>query len=317
MRIAVIGAGAIGSLFGGLLARGGHDVLFVARGATLTALRDRGLRVESPAGDFSIEDVDVTDDTTVAGPVDAILVCVKAWQVPQVAETLAPLVGAKTVVIPTQNGVEAAEQLSGALGVEHVIGGTCKVICKLAAPGHVVHVGVAPQMEIGELEGPVSERVTRLAEMLDAAGLGGRAAENIHVAVWEKFLFVTPVGGLGAVTRVDVGTLRAHPETRSVLRQAMEEIREVARARGIEVRADIVERMMRFLDGLPAEGTASMQRDIIEGRPSELDSQNGAVVRLAERAGLDVPVHRFIHACLTPLERRARGQSAPAAGEAR
>jgi len=315
MRFAVIGAGAVGSFFGGLLARAGHDVLFVARGRALAVLRERGLTVESPAGDFRIDDVNATGDTADAGPVDTVLVCVKAWQVPQTFDTIAPLVGAETVVVPTQNGVEATAQLAQGLGLAHVVGGTCKVICRLAGPGHVVHVGVAPRLEIGEVDGTKTERVTRLAQTLAEAGLGGRVAPDIHAAIWEKFVFIAPVGGMGAATRVDVGTLRSHPETRSLLRRAMEEVRDVARARGVGVRADIVERMMRFLDGLPGEGTASMQRDLQEGRPSELESQTGAVVRLAAAAGVDVPVHTFLLGCLLPTERRARGLAPPPLGE--
>jgi 2-dehydropantoate 2-reductase len=237
------------------------------------------------------------------------VVAVKAWQVPEVAPRLRPLLGAGTAVLPLQNGVEAADQLAAALGRAPVLGAVCKIICEAVEPGRVRHRGAEPHVALGELDGRRSERVDALCGALGRARVKTEVPADVVAALWEKFVFITAVSGLGAVTRSPLGVLRALPETRGLLEQAMREVVEVASGLEIRLPAEIVERTMAFVDRLPEDATASMQRDVMEGRPSELESQNGAVVRLGERAGVATPFNRFLHHCLLPMERRAR--SAP------
>jgi 2-dehydropantoate 2-reductase len=309
VRIAVFGSGGVGGYFGGRLAQAGESVVFVARGAHKDALLADGLRVESVAGDFQVAKVDVTDDPSAVGPVDAVLLAVKAWQVKDAARALLPLLGPETFVVPLQNGVEAADEVTEVVGSRHVVGGLCRIVSYVAAPGVVRHAGVPPRIELGERDGTRSERVSRLAHAFSQAqGVSVDVPDDIEAAVWEKFLFIAPFSGVGAVTRVPAGELRREPETRWMLEQAMSEIEAVASARGIAVRADVVPRCLGIVDSLPEDATASMQRDILEGRPSELEYQNGAVVRLGRAAGVPVPVHACLYASLLPLERRARGQ---------
>ena len=299
----------MGGYFGGRLAQAGESVVFLARGAHKEALSKNGLRVESVAGDFLVRPTEATDDPASVGPVDVVLLAVKAWQVRDAARALRPLLGPETFVVPLQNGVEAADQVAEVVGARHVVGGLCKIVSYLAAPGVVRHAGVPPQIEIGERDGSRSERVLRLAQAFSQAqGVSVAVPDDIEAAVWEKFLFIAPFSGVGAVTRVPAGVLRREPETRRMLEQAMSEIEALARARGIGLRADVVSRTLGFVDGLPEDATASMQRDILEGRPSELEYQNGAVVRLGRAAGVPVPVHECLYASLLPLEGRARGQ---------
>ncbi len=310
MRIAVVGAGAIGGFFGARLAAAGHEVHFVARGATLAALEESGIELESPMGYLRLRPVALTDDPAAIGPVELVVVAVKAWQVPGVAPRLAPLLGTGTAVLPLQNGVEAADQLAAALGPEPVLGGVCKVIVLKTAPHRVRHVGVEPIVELGELGRPPAERVRRVARAFADAGARVATPDDVLLAIWAKFLFICAVSGVGAVTDKTLGELRSDRETRATVEAAMREIVAVAAARGVALAPDVVERTMAFLDTLPAAGTTSMQRDLLEGRPSELEAQNGAVVRLGAAAGVSTPVHSAIYERLRPLEARHRALGA-------
>jgi 2-dehydropantoate 2-reductase len=309
MRIAVFGTGAVGGYFGGRLAQAGEEAIFIARGEYLRALRSHGLRVDSLKGDFVVQPVQATDDPAQVGVVDAVLVGVKAWQVTEAAQAMRPMVGPDTFVVPLQNGVEAPAQLAAVLGTQHVLGGLCKIISFIVGPGHIRHAGLEPYIAFGELDNRPSERAERLRRAFaQAAGVTVEIPPDIQVAMWEKFLFIASFSGVGAVTRAPAGVLRSVTETRQLLEQAMREIFAVARARGIGLPGDMVTQTMAVVDGLPPDGTASMQRDIMEGRPSELASQNGAVIRLGQEAGVATPLHRFIYQSLLPLELRARDQ---------
>lgn len=308
MRLAIFGAGAVGGYFGGRLAAAGTEVAFIARGRHLEALRDRGLRIESPLGDLRLTDVEATDDPREIGPVDVVLVTVKTWQLEDSIPGLRALLGDDTWVVPLLNGVEAVGSLTTALGRERVAGGTCRIISRLAEPGKIVHVGATPSIALGELDGERSERTATLRDALIAAGVDAEIPDDIHVALWKKFLFVVPVGGVGAVTRVSIGVVRSLPATRAMLEECMREIEAVARARGIELPEGIVRESISFVDSLPAEGTSSLQRDIAAGRPSELEAWTGAVVRLAREVGVETPTHAFIYASLQPGELAARGE---------
>jgi len=307
MRFAVVGTGGVGANFGGRLAQAGESVAFLARGAHLTAMREHGLRVDSVAGDFVIAPVEASDDPARIGPVDVVLVGVKAWQVRETARTLGPLLGPRTFVVPLQNGVEAAGQLTEVLGPGRVIGGLCKIVSAIVAPGHVRHSGVPPRVEFGERDGSRSDRVEALRQAFERAqGVSAVVPDDVEAAIWEKFLFIAPVSGVGAVTRQPVGAMREIPQTRALIERAMFEVAALARAKGVNLSDAAVARNMRYVDGLPPDATASMQRDIMEGRPSELDQQNGAIARLGDEASVPVPVNAFLYAALLPAERRAR-----------
>lgn len=311
MRIAVFGAGAVGGYFGGRLAQAGEDVVLIARGEHLQAIQQHGLRVDSLEGDFVVEPVQATDEPDQVGIVDVVLVTVKAEQVPSAAAAVRPLIGFDTFVVPLENGVEAPAQLADVLGEERVLGGLCRIISAVVAPGHIRHAGISPTVTVGELDNRRSGRAERLRAAFDRTeGVAARIPPDIHAAMWEKFLFIASFSGVGAVTRAPIGILRSLPQTHAMLRQAMEEIVAVAKARGIALREEAVADTMAFIDDLPHDATASMQRDIMAGRPSELASQNGAVVRLGQEAGLHVPLHGFLYHSLLPQELQARKEVA-------
>ncbi|NIS59636.1 MAG: 2-dehydropantoate 2-reductase [Proteobacteria bacterium] len=309
MRIAIFGTGGVGGYFGGRLAQAGQDVVFIARGKHLEALRTHGLRVDSISGDFIVQPVDATDDPVKVGIVDVILVGVKAWQVPEAAEAMRPMVGPQTFVVPLQNGVEAPSELAAVLGRDHVLGGLCGLMTFIVEPGHIRHAASEPFVRFGELDNRPSERAEELREAFaKAEGLTVEIPPDIQVALWQKFVFVTVWSGVGAITRAPIGVFRSQPGTRQMVEQAVREVFDVGQAHNIALPQDTTSKTMEFLDSLAPYGTASMQRDIMEGRPSELDSQNGAVVRLGQAVGVETPVNAFIYHSLLPMEMRARGQ---------
>jgi len=309
MRVAVFGAGAVGGYFGARLAQAGESVVFIARGRQLEALRSGGLHVESVSGDLSLVPAEATDSPAKAGPVDLVLVTVKAWQVPEAAAAMRPLIGRETVVLPLVNGVEAYEQLAAGVGRQHVLGGLCRLLVFQVEPGRLRHAALEPVVAFGEWEGADSERVRRLKSAFDrASGLVAQVPPNIQTAVWEKLVFIAPMGAVGCLTRAPAGVFRSLPETRGVLEGLMREVVAVAVALGVPMREGIVEKTLAVVDALPATGTSSAQRDYMDGRPSELDSQCGAVARLGERAGAAVPLSRLAYHSLLPLERKARGE---------
>ena len=309
MRLAVLGAGAVGSYFGGRLARAGEEVVWFTRGATLEALRTRGLRVKSLAGDFELPPQPATDRAEEVGRVDAVILGVKAWQVPEAGRAMAGWLGPSSLVLPLQNGVDAVGELRRAVGREPVIGGACKIVCEVVEPGLVRHFGAEPVIEMGPWDTlhPQSdatrhvrqhERCLRLQQVFERAAVRAIVHEDVRVAAWEKFLFIASFSAVGAARDEAAGSLRSLPETRELLRGAMEEVANVARACGVMLAPDVVTRSMAFVSRLPEESTSSMHRDIRAGRPSELDSLCGAVVRLGREHGVATPVHSDLFAQL-------------------
>jgi 2-dehydropantoate 2-reductase len=307
LTFAVFGTGAVGGYFGGRLAEAGHDVRLIARGQHLAAIRERGLQVSSVDGDFLIRPALAAADPAAVGPVDVVLVGVKAWHVPEAAGAIRPLLREGSFVVPLQNGVEAPDQLAAVLGRECVLGGLCRILASLEEPGHIRHSGVTPYIAFGELDGSPGGRVEALRRAFERTrGITVEVPADIRAAMWSKFLFIAAVSGVGALTRTPIGVLRSEPQSREWLRQALEEIHAVAAGRGIALPGDIVEKTLAFIDTLPPEGTASMQRDIMQGRPSELEAQTGAVIRLGRAMRVPVPVNQMIYDSLLPLERKAR-----------
>ena len=315
MKWLIMGTGGVGGYFGGRLAEAGRDVVFVARGEHLQALRRDGLRVSSVAGDFAVHPVHAVEDPAAAGPTDAVLFAVKSWQTGPAARALVPAIGPTTCVLSLQNGATAAEEIGAVVGRERMLGGVCRLVAFRSAPGEITHAGIDPEVVVGELDGSRTERLEAvLADLRDCRGVRAVPADDIERAIWAKFLFIAAVSGVGAVTRVPAGRFRAVPETRRLLEAALREVETVARARGVALAGDVVDSTLAFIDGLPAEATASMQRDLTAGRPSELDALSGAVVRLGRAAGVATPVHGLLYAALRPQEMVARSPGPPPAG---
>ncbi len=306
MKIAVVGVGGVGGYFGGKLAQTGVDTVFIARGLTLDTLRTKGLRVDSINGNFSVDRVNVTDNPASIGPVDAVIFAVKAWQIPEAAERAKPLIGKETVAVPLENGMEAPDQLARVFGPEHVLGGLCGIVSYIVEPGHIRHAAIDPFVMFGELDNSRTKRVERLRETFESAAVKADIPPDIHRSMWSKFLFIAPMSAIGALTRVPIGSWRSIAETREVAIHALREMIAVATARGVNLGNDAVERTLERYDGMAPDSTSSLQRDIMEGKPSELDAQVGAIVRLGREARVATPVCEMLFDLLLPQERKAR-----------
>jgi len=300
MRVAVIGTGGIGGYFGAQLAKAGADVTFVARGAQLAALRERGLIVESGVAPVALPQVRATDDLAAIGPVDAVLVCVKLWDVEPTAPGLAPLVARGGVAIPFQNGVDAPGVLQGALGAEAVAGGTAHIAATIRAPGVIAHTGTLARLRVGTFERTRAAPVDAFVAAAKAAGIDCERVPDIAAALWEKFTFLASFAGMTAVARVPLGPIRADPAMRATFLAAMREVVALGRARGIALPEDLADRALAFADTLPAEMKSSQLVDLAAGRRIEAPWLSGAVARMAAAAGLPAPVHATLFAALKP-----------------
>lgn len=304
-KIVIFGVGGVGGYFGGLLAKKNLDITFIARGETLNVLKEKGLHIESVDGDFTLYPVQVTDQPAEVGPVNIVLLCTKAPQVSEVVNQIRPLVNESTIILPLQNGVEAPTQLIEVFGKENVVGGLARIFSYKVEPGHIRHSGVSI-IEMGEMDGPVSPRVKELQELLTYGGIKTIIHDNFPIALWAKMVLVCPLSGVSAVTRSTIGVIRSLPETRELLIKSMQEIIRVAQGLGVNISESLVDRIIEGIDKLPEDSMTSMQRDIMDGKPSELDFQVGSVVEYGKKLGIDVPINRFIYSCLLPLEQKAR-----------
>jgi 2-dehydropantoate 2-reductase len=300
MRIVVIGAGGTGGYFGGLLARAGEDVTFLARGTQLEALRTHGLTVKSRlAGTFSLP-VHATSDLQQIGAVDLVLFCVKTYDTRAASQGLHLLIGPETVLLPIQNGIDAAEQLSREVGAQHLIGGVAYVTSQIESPGVIAQTAGSGSIELGELAGGQSERTQRVQQVLRHAGISAQLPDDIRVTLWEKFLFICAFSGVTALTRLPLGQVFAYQETRDLLKAVMKEGEELARARGIALPADIVERSYATLKASEPEAMGSMAFDLLAGRRLEIEALNGTMVRLGKERGMSLPFNYAIYAALKP-----------------
>ncbi len=307
MKFAIFGTGGVGGYFGGRLAQAGEDVTFIARGNHLSAIQQTGLSVDSIRGDFVVNPAKATDSTQSVGAVDVVILAIKGWQLDDAILQMKPLIGDATVIVPLLNGIEHMEALVNAFGSEHVLGGVCRISAFIAEAGHIKHVGIDPFIAFGELNREMSERVSKLYDVFkNISGVTVEASGNIELAMWEKYLLISAFSGVGAVTRSPVGMFRSIPETRAMFRRALEEVVLVANSRGVGLTEKSVQAVMDRIDQTQPDTMASMQKDVLAGRPSELESQTGALVRMARAATVSVPTHEFIYASLLPMEKKAR-----------
>jgi 2-dehydropantoate 2-reductase len=308
MKIGIIGAGGVGGYFGALIAKAGFDVVFIARGKNLEAMREKGLQIKSFLGDVHLKNVKATDDMAALSDVDLIILATKAWQVSDIAKQLKGIIKNNAVVLPLQNGVLAYDELSTVLGNEHVLCGLCRIMSKIESPGVIVHNGIDPVLFFGEKSNAKTERILQIKQVFDQSGIHSEIPEHIEAELWKKFINIC-VGGLLAVTHCTYGQIRSVPETRKMMMDLMEEIYALSVKAGIEIEHSFIDKTAAFIDKFPFDSTTSLTRDIWEGKPSEIDYQNGSVVRLAEQYGIPVPLNRFVYYCLLPLEQRARSKS--------
>ena len=304
MRVAVVGAGGLGGLYGGLLARHGLDVTFIARGRNLETLREHGLFVKRKSGEEFHVAVRATDDPRDVGPVELIWFCVKTYDLEAAARQALPLVGPETMALPIQNGVEAPERLAEILGQEHALGGVGRAGATLVAPGRVEEKSDVAAVGFGELDGETSARTEHLAVVLKQAGIEAALMPDIQVDLWDKFVQACAIFGLDALLRLPESSYLQHTETAALFRGLMQEAYDVGRARGVRLPEDTVERLYTRIVTLFQRNPqihSSMYYDILAGRPLEIEAASGAVVRLGRAHGVPTPLNFAVYAALRPF----------------
>jgi len=306
MKVAIMATGGVGGYYGGLLAQTGQDVTFIARGAHLQAIREKGLHIKSVHGDFQIVPAKATDNPSEVGPVDVILFATKTHQTDEAAKLIKPMVGRDTVILSLQNGIDAADRIGAVAGREHMLGGATWLSAAIEAPGVIGQYSQFRRIVLGEFNGRTTPRLNMVCSTLQSTGATVEVSDNILKVLWTKFVFIAPVMAMGSLTRVTFGEYRSVPEARAVLTEAISEVAAVAQARGVTLDADVVEKTLAFIDSSAPGIKPSMQRDVESGKPSELESMIGVVVRMGGQHNVSTPVMQFAYAMLKPGNLKAQ-----------
>jgi 2-dehydropantoate 2-reductase len=307
MKIGIVGAGGVGGYFGGKLAKAGHEVSFLARGEHLAAINKNGLTIKSFQGDFNVYNIKANDSLKDFGKVDIAIIAVKAWQLKEIAQDLIHIVGQNTIVLPLQNGISAIDELKGQVSQDRFVGGLCRIMSKIESPAVINHFGVDPTITFGEIDRTISKRCEKLLEVFSNAGIKATISSDITAELWRKFIVIC-VGGLLAVTKTTYGELRELPETRDMMIGLLKEIYSVSQKLEINIEPDFVDKSICLIDSYPYDSTASLTRDIWNGKPSEIEYQNGTVVKLSRKLLIDTPINEFVCNCILPMEIKARSK---------
>ena len=303
MRFAILGSGAVGGYYGAKLARAGHDVTFIARGAHLAAIRERGLAVRSPLGDFTVR-ARAEEDTANVGPVDVVIVAVKTYDNGSALPLLAPMMGSGSSVLTLQNGVDSVQEVAALVGDGPVIGGTTYVATALSSPGVIEQMGTHRRIVFGEVFGSLPRASARVGAIHDAfarADIQSEPVDDGRVPIWEKFIFLVALAGFTGASRLPIGPLWADPDVRARFLDACREVECVADAEGVNVAADVVERVNTYVRGIPGSMRSSLLIDLSQGKRIEVEALQGSVVRRAARAGIPVPIMSTLYAVLKPF----------------
>lgn len=312
MKIVVIGAGGVGGYFGGMLAAAGVDVTLVARGAHLQSIQQHGLRIEHPHGQQSKVELKTQDSTAAseaaATDVDLVIVSVKGSQLEEAGELIHQLYNPGAMVLPLLNGITAPDILRQKLPNHQILGGLCGIIAQIKEPGVIKHVGIEPFITFGSIEHNTSldERLKTIHSTFEQAQFKSTVADNIQLSMWRKFIFICPLSAATSVTRATIGELHSIPESMQLFEQLLDETVAVGVASGIPLTGDHRDHVVKQVSNSPKGGTTSMQRDIRDGKPSELETQAGAVLRLGEQYSVPTPAMSLVYRALLPQEIASR-----------
>jgi 2-dehydropantoate 2-reductase len=306
MKIVVIGIGGVGGYFGGKLALTHHEVIFVARGKHAEAIKEYGLNVKSIYGDFVAKPNLVTDHIGVVENADLVILGVKSWQIEQIALEMKHHLSEHTLVLPLQNGADNADRLLTILPAKNVIGGVSRIIAMKTAAGCIHHKAFHPHITFGAINNKNDTALLNIKSAFEEAGFDHKLSDDIQVAIWTKFLFITTISAIGALTRATMGEMRSNPFIFNMMKKTAAEVLAVAQAKHIGISTKTIEKAFEAIKNQDPDTTASMQRDLMEGRPSELDNFNGYIVKEAKRLGVPTPVNDMIYYCLLPQEKKTR-----------
>ncbi len=298
MRIAILGAGGVGGYFGGSLARAGHPVSLLARGAHLDAIRERGLEVRTPEGTFTAA-VDATDEAGELGAIEVALIAVKSYSLAEIAPAVRLLAERGATIVPLLNGVEAADRLvESGVPDDRVLGGLTEISAVRLGPGIVERHSPFQRIVVGERKGGTSERAERIAEAFREAGVDASVSEDIPLDLWRKFAFISTMAAACGLARSPVGRIRSAPLGHLLIERALREVLAVGQARGIALTDEDESRILGFIDSMPDHLKPSFLLDLESGGPTELNDLSGAVSRLGRLAGVETPVHDVATATL-------------------
>ena len=300
MRIAVMGAGGVGGCMGALLARASNDVSFIARGEHLKAIQTSDLRLKQDDTEFTVH-VPATSDPAEVGVVELVLYTVKTYHNAQAIPALRPLVGPNTAVLTLQNGVECHLQLAAELGPGHALPGAYWSASSIESPGVIASVGPTPRLSFGEEASGASQRAEAVRDTIAAAGIEVELSSDPMQVIWSKFIVLCSIAGITSAARTRIKAFIQSPEGLELFTAAMREADAVGRAMGINLQEDLVERSVELIRGFP-DFQNSMHADFENGRPTELEALNGAVVRMGQESGIPTPINEFICAVLAPLK---------------
>lgn len=299
MRIVVVGSGGVGGYFGAKLAQAGEEVTFVARGAHLQAIRERGLRIRSAAeGEWFVK-APAVETLDGHAPADLVLFCVKSYDTDEAARLVRPAVGPVTGILSLQNGVDNEERLQRVVGAGHVMGGVTWVFSKIEAPGIIAHHQTG-RIIFGEMNGTPSARATAFAEACKRASIQAEMAPDIRSMLWQKYVFLTAFAGATALTRLPASYLRDVPEVHRLWRLQLEELLALAEADQVGLDAGVMDRSIKYLEGLAPTNYSSLYHDLVQGKRLELDALHGHAVTLSERHRVPTPTLFAVYAALRP-----------------
>ena len=299
MKITVMGAGGIGGCYGGLLAQAGNDVTLIARGAHLAAIKEKGLQLIQPEGDFTVA-VAATDDPSQVGPVELVIFSVKAHQNSKAVPLIEPLIGEDTTILTIQNGVESAEELGQDYGAERVLPGSAYLLSNITSPGVIKQLSLVPRVAFGESNGDRSQRAIAIRDTFCEANIEAELSDDISKALWSKLLYNSPANAMASAARLSPRDLIEYPHGAAMFRSAIQEVANVGTAYGIPFGQDDVQGAMDLITARPMGARGSMQADLEAGRPLELEAIVGSVCRIGRKVNVPTPVFDMLYTLLLP-----------------
>ena len=302
MNIAIMGAGAVGGYFGGLLALAGNDVTFIARGEHLRAMQKNGLTLDTPTGSLRVTKARFVAEPAEVGLCDMVLFAVKAYDIEAAAAPLKPLVDAGATVVSVLNGVDHQDRIGVLLGADRVLGGLALVSGVITAPGVIRYTSPMSSLRFGEADGSTSARAAAFRDACSAAGFNAEVVADIRAAQWAKFVGLATNAALTSLLRLPAGYIYHDPEIIPLARRGFEEVAAVAHALGIALPDDVAARALALHQSFPKTMYASMYHDVAKGKPMELDSLSGYIVRKGRELGVPTPVHEMAYLALKPYK---------------
>ncbi|MDD5510600.1 MAG: 2-dehydropantoate 2-reductase [Dehalococcoidales bacterium] len=298
MRIFIVGSGGVGGYFGSLLARAGADVTFLARGEHLAAIRKHGLAIRSVHGDYQIQPAQTVATIAEITDPELVILAVKTYDSADAAQQLSGVVNSNTVIISFQNGIDNDIEIKKYIENAKVFPGLAFLSAVRAAPGLIVQSGELRKLVFGDRNVPENEQLQKIEEIMRNAGIDARISDNITRDLWQKFILINAFSGMTAVCRASIGAVLSNPVTRRVYARCVREAIEVAKTLGIDIPDNMFDKVMGITEEFTPDSRSSLLVDIETGRPTEIETLNGTLVRLAEQLGIEVPVNELIYGAI-------------------